>query len=263
MASSTQTMPVATSNPSQWSQSGPQVQSPSSYDNQQSWNSAPYHQQWLPQDTPPPPPPGQGQGQWVWAPTQTTPRQYDEPPEAGPSRQLSTSAFQDEKHEDEQKSIHLNKPVPPLPPRNRSFEPRASASAPHLPGAYPVDPQEKASFPPTHWKEQEHSQSTSSPEMLPPPPTYTDRDAGFEVFAGERDPVPAPAQLKPLSRPMCLPQIATGFDSPFVRAHGPDAEAAGVPEEDWLAFMDALNIAMVCNVLCLFVTSNLNVLADC
>lgn len=37
----------------------------------------------------------------------------------------------------------------------------------------------------------------------------------------------------------------SGFDAPFSRAHGPDIEAAGVREDDWLAFLDALNIAMV------------------
>lgn len=229
MSSSTQTIPVAP----QWTQSGPP---PSSYDPQRPWNSSSSHQQWLPQEDPPLPPPGQGPGQWVWAPGQTSSPQSEQPPQAGLSRQRSMPALQDEKRETDQKSMYLGKP-PSLPPR-RSLEQRPSASTSQLPGAYPGPPQQsqdQASFPPNN--QQEQGRSASPPEMLPPPPTYTD------LFAGETHPVPA--QLTPLSRPMCLPQIASGFDAPFVRAHGPDAEAAGVSEEDWLAFLDALNIAMV------------------
>ncbi|KAF7974311.1 hypothetical protein HWV62_12472 [Athelia sp. TMB] len=221
----------SSSSQQQWSQhSGPQSQS--TYDHRQQ-----SQQQWLPQpsvEDAPLPPPGQGPGQWVWAPAQTTSPRFEQPLQAGPSRQRSTAPLQDEKRETNQRSLHLEKPVPALPPR-RSSEWGSSTSASQPPGAYPGSPQEmqwQESFPP--------QQLMTPPESPTPPPSYPDQEAS-PLFSPPR---PVPAHVTPLSRPMCLPQIASGFDAPFVRAHGPDAEAAGVSEEDWLAFIDALNIAM-------------------
>ena len=48
-----------------------------------------------------------------------------------------------------------------------------------------------------------------------------------------------------LQLPICLPQTTSGYDSPFARAHNPQLEASGIEQEEFLNFLDALNIAMV------------------
>lgn len=74
------------------------------------------------------------------------------------------------------------------------------------------------------------------------PPAYTDSDA--ELLFDTRSPT-AELPKQRLDLPVCLPQITNGYDSPFARAYNPQLEASGIERDEWLKFLDALNIAMV------------------
>lgn len=81
------------------------------------------------------------------------------------------------------------------------------------------------------------------------PPAYTDTDA--ELLFGTPPPPPPPQSTRQrLDLPVCLPQITSGYDSPFARAYNPQLGAVGIEEDEWLKFLDALNIAMVSIPLC-------------
>lgn len=74
------------------------------------------------------------------------------------------------------------------------------------------------------------------------PPAYTNLDA--ELVFGT--PVPPPANgSRRLQLPICLPQITGGYDSPFARAYNPQLAESAIEQDDFLKFLDALNIAMV------------------
>lgn len=72
-------------------------------------------------------------------------------------------------------------------------------------------------------------------------PTYTEDDA--EELLGQYP--PPPRDVEPLPLPVAVPQIASSYDSPFLRAYNPELERSGVEQEEWLRFVDGLNIAMV------------------
>jgi hypothetical protein len=71
---------------------------------------------------------------------------------------------------------------------------------------------------------------------------YTDLDA--ELVFGTPAPPPEISR-QPLQVPICLPQITGGYDSPFARAYNPHLAASGVEQDEFLKFLDALNVAMV------------------
>jgi hypothetical protein len=79
-----------------------------------------------------------------------------------------------------------------------------------------------------------------------PVPEYTESDAET-LFAPPALP-PAHVTLKKLDLPVVLPQVNTDYDSAFLRAYNPVLADSGVTEEDWLTFIDGLNIAIVCTV---------------
>lgn len=79
-----------------------------------------------------------------------------------------------------------------------------------------------------------------------PPPAYEDSDA--EVLFGT-PPLPGPGTVKErLPLPICLPQVTRGYDSPFARGWHPQLATSGIEQEDWLRFLDSLNIAMVSEI---------------
>lgn len=80
-----------------------------------------------------------------------------------------------------------------------------------------------------------------SDELQPQPPEYTDSDAQ-NLFNSPRTP---PKDVQALALPLGLPQILNGFDTPFLRAWNPDLELSGIEQDDWLGFIDGLNVAMV------------------
>lgn len=82
------------------------------------------------------------------------------------------------------------------------------------------------------------AQAPNSSEALP---EYTDSDA--QALLGYYPPPPAAAD--PLPLPLALPQVRHSYDSAFLRAYNPDLEHSGIFQEDWLKFIDGLNIAIV------------------
>lgn len=75
-------------------------------------------------------------------------------------------------------------------------------------------------------------------------PEYTDADA--ETLFGSVSPLPAGARVERLPVPLVLPQIAGSYDSPFFRAYNPALQDSEITQDEWLRFIDGLNIAMVC-----------------
>ncbi len=48
-----------------------------------------------------------------------------------------------------------------------------------------------------------------------------------------------------LPMPFCLPQIGTGFDTPFARGYSQTLYQVGIPQRTFLDFVDGLNMAMI------------------
>lgn len=85
-----------------------------------------------------------------------------------------------------------------------------------------------------------------SPSTKSPPanePVYTDADA--QALFGTPSPSPPLSSLSKLSLPVVFPQTATRFDSPFARGYNDHMRYSGIEMNDWLKFVDGLNIAMV------------------
>jgi hypothetical protein len=76
-----------------------------------------------------------------------------------------------------------------------------------------------------------------------PVPEYTESDA--EALFTPPAPPPADVKLNKLDLPVALPQINTNYDSAFLRAFTPVLDSSGITQEDWLKFIDGLNIAIV------------------
>ena len=74
-------------------------------------------------------------------------------------------------------------------------------------------------------------------------PAYTDEEA--ELVYRTPPPPQYESARQRLQLPVCLPQITGGYDSPFARAYNPQLEASGIERDEFLKFLDALNIAMV------------------
>ncbi|KAF8316057.1 hypothetical protein DL93DRAFT_2078251 [Clavulina sp. PMI_390] len=71
----------------------------------------------------------------------------------------------------------------------------------------------------------------------------TDEDAA--VLFGTPSPAPDRASLHPLPLPVALPQVRVAYDAPFVRAWNDELAQNGLQQDEWLMFLDGLNIAMV------------------
>ncbi|KAJ7667997.1 hypothetical protein B0H17DRAFT_1018608 [Mycena rosella] len=90
-----------------------------------------------------------------------------------------------------------------------------------------------------------------------PPPLYGEtpkasssgiqltRDADYliESFLPATKSVP-PFEAPQLPLPYCVPQLTTGFDAPFARGYNPLLESVDISQEQLLAFIDGLNLAM-------------------
>lgn len=48
-----------------------------------------------------------------------------------------------------------------------------------------------------------------------------------------------------LPMPFCLPQIGTGFDTPFARGYSSALYQVGISQKTFLDFVDGLNMAMI------------------
>ncbi|KAF7351379.1 hypothetical protein MSAN_01569600 [Mycena sanguinolenta] len=102
------------------------------------------------------------------------------------------------------------------------------------------------------------SSTSSLPQQFYPPPTgppsqistppsgvHLTRDADYLIqsFLPPADSPPAYETAK-LPLPYCVPQLTPGFDAPFCRAYNPTLESVDIPQEQLLAFIDGLNLAM-------------------
>lgn len=85
---------------------------------------------------------------------------------------------------------------------------------------------------------------TQSNEILPPAYTEAGVDALFDTPLST-----APESNGRLPVPICPPQVTRGYDSPFARGYKPQFAISGIEQEDWLKFLDSLNIAMVRQIL--------------
>jgi hypothetical protein len=57
--------------------------------------------------------------------------------------------------------------------------------------------------------------------------------------------VPYSLQHTPLPLPLAIPQVAPDYDQPYFRGYNEILVQSGIAMNDWLKFLDALNIAMV------------------
>jgi hypothetical protein len=71
------------------------------------------------------------------------------------------------------------------------------------------------------------------------------RDADYLIqsFLPQRESQPR-SHLSDLPLPYCTPQISTGFDAPFARGYSTALETVDISQEELLAFIDGLNLAM-------------------
>lgn len=61
-------------------------------------------------------------------------------------------------------------------------------------------------------------------------------------FISEMEAPPPYSEFEPLGRPIAIPQMASKFGVPFIRAYAPILETRGIKEHDFLEFIDGLNI---------------------
>ncbi|KAJ7108714.1 hypothetical protein C8R44DRAFT_635923 [Mycena epipterygia] len=71
------------------------------------------------------------------------------------------------------------------------------------------------------------------------------RDADFLIqsFLPATESVP-PFEAPRLPLPYCVPQLTPAFDAPFARGYNPALESVDIPQEQLLAFIGGLNLAM-------------------
>ncbi|KAF8307280.1 hypothetical protein DL93DRAFT_136346 [Clavulina sp. PMI_390] len=81
-----------------------------------------------------------------------------------------------------------------------------------------------------------------SPPSATTPQIYTEADAA--TLFGTPPPAPNRASIQRLSLPVALPQTRVAYDAPFVRGWNQELALSGVHQDEWLAFLDGLNIAM-------------------
>jgi hypothetical protein len=74
--------------------------------------------------------------------------------------------------------------------------------------------------------------------------SFTDADARALLDL----PPPYEAAHRSLPLPFVLPQETAGTNYAFARGYNPVLAASGIALPDWLRFVDALNLAMVCLV---------------
>ncbi|KAJ7359636.1 hypothetical protein DFH08DRAFT_846615 [Mycena albidolilacea] len=87
---------------------------------------------------------------------------------------------------------------------------------------------------------------TSTPDRaVPPSGVHLTRDADYLIqsFLPATEAAP-PFKIPKLPLPYCAPQLTPGFDAPFCRAYNPILESVDLPQDQLLAFIDGLNLAM-------------------
>ncbi|KAI5117050.1 hypothetical protein M0805_007907, partial [Coniferiporia weirii] len=80
--------------------------------------------------------------------------------------------------------------------------------------------------------------TAAAPEELA---KYSNQDAEA-LFSGFRE---SPSGgVQPLALPLCLPQATSGANALFVRAYSQELRSSGIEVDDWMRFIDGLNLAM-------------------
>jgi hypothetical protein len=87
---------------------------------------------------------------------------------------------------------------------------------------------------------------TSTPDRaVPPSGVHLTRDADYLIQSFLPTTEAAPLfEIPKLPLPYCAPQLTPGFDAPFCRAYNPILESVDLPQDQLLAFIDGLNLAM-------------------
>ncbi|KAF7298809.1 hypothetical protein MIND_00828500 [Mycena indigotica] len=87
--------------------------------------------------------------------------------------------------------------------------------------------------------------SPSFPQPHTPSDGQLERDTDLLIQNFLPPPGPPPAYAAPsLPLPFCVPQIAPSYEAPFARGFNPAINAVGVPQDEFLAFIDGLNNAI-------------------
>lgn len=95
------------------------------------------------------------------------------------------------------------------------------------------------------------SSSSSVPEAAKSTGVQLTRDAEvlIETFLLQSSPLSPPSyspQAYDLSLPVCVPQLTSGFDTPFSRGYNHSlASSVGISQEEFLNFIDGLNMALI------------------
>ncbi|KAF8162452.1 hypothetical protein K438DRAFT_1985102 [Mycena galopus ATCC 62051] len=86
-----------------------------------------------------------------------------------------------------------------------------------------------------------------SPPQISTPPSgvHLSRDADYLIESFLPPSASPPSYgISKLPLPYCVPQLTPAFDAPFCRAYNPTLECVDISQEQLLAFIDGLNLAM-------------------
>ncbi|KAI5115805.1 hypothetical protein M0805_006524 [Coniferiporia weirii] len=145
---------------------------------------------------------------------------------------------------------------PPQPPMSNYQDPPSQSQMPHDQGPqhryqgpyHPIPPSQSQSSmycqdgasqatPPPYTSQLNLSDTAVAPEELA---EYLNQDAEA-LFSSFREP---PPYLQPLALPLCLPQATSGTNALFVRAYSQELRSSGIEVDDWMRFIDGLNLAI-------------------
>lgn len=98
----------------------------------------------------------------------------------------------------------------------------------------PIRQEDSYPAPPYHQSDRLHGGSSHDEMLMPPFPT---RNMQLRSHSSEQD----------FFRPLILPQIAYGEGQPFLRGYSEDLAHYGIYERDFIALVDAVNVAILPN----------------
>jgi hypothetical protein len=78
----------------------------------------------------------------------------------------------------------------------------------------------------------------------PPSGVHLTRDADYLIQSFLPTSQSTPLETPKLPLPYCAPQLTPGFDAPFCRGYNQTLESVDIFQEQLLAFIDGLNLAM-------------------
>ncbi|KAF4634708.1 hypothetical protein G7Y89_g3394 [Cudoniella acicularis] len=75
----------------------------------------------------------------------------------------------------------------------------------------------------------------------------TDQEFFSQALAFAHNVSPRPSTISPLKKPIAIPQIAKGLGQPFSRAWAPELQSHGITQDQFLQFIDGLNVISTAN----------------